>query len=182
MARSFSRLASALSFGGLVLLAASPHDREWPYYGNDQGGSRYSPLTEVNKKNVGELKLAWQWKTGERPLPEFGTTPGMFEGTPIMIAGVLYLSTPYNRVAALDSSSGRELWTYDPKAYRDGQVPNGTGFVHRGIAAWRDSTTHKLRLLLNSRYRLIELDAETGTPVQEFGDNGVVNLLQGLSW
>jgi len=54
--------------------------------------------------------------------------------------------------------------------------------VHRGIAAWRDGATHKLRLLLNSRYRLIELDAESGTPVKEFGDNGVVNLLQGLSW
>ena len=74
------------------------------------------------------------------------------------------------------------MWSYDPKAYADGQVPNGTGFVHRGVGAWRDAKSGKLRILMNSRYRLIQLDAETGKPVSEFGDNGVVNLVEGLRW
>jgi quinoprotein glucose dehydrogenase len=106
----------------------------------------------------------------------------MFETTPLMIDGVLYLSTPYNRVIALDPTSGREIWSYDPKAYEAGQVPNGTGFVHRGVAAWRDSRTHALRILMNSRSRLIELDAGSGLPVATFGDHGSINLLDGLQW
>jgi quinoprotein glucose dehydrogenase len=126
------------AFAFCVLISARPmagaHDQEWPYYGADQGGSKYSPLAQINKANVHNLNLAWQWKTGEQRLAEYGTSPGIFEVTPIMTGGVLYLSTPYNRVVALDPASGRELWSYDPKAYEDGQVPNGTGFVHRGVA------------------------------------------------
>ncbi len=99
-----------------------------------------------------------------------------------MIGGVLYLSTPYNRVVALDAATGRELWSYDPKAYADGQPPNGTGFVHRGVAAWRDARRGKLRIFMNSRDRLIALDAETGKPAADFGDNGIVNLVAGLRW
>jgi quinoprotein glucose dehydrogenase len=162
--------------------AAERLNQEWPAYGNDNGGSRYSPLSQVNKGNVQHLKLAWQWKSGEAPLPQFGTTPGMFEATPLMIGGVLYVSTPYSRVVALDSVSGKQLWAYDPEAYKPGQVPNGTGFVHRGVAAWTDSTGGGLRIIMNSRDHLIELDAKTGQPVAGFGDNGVVNLLVGLPW
>src|SRR5580692_2249440 len=140
-----------------ALCCAAAFAQDWPFYGGDQAGTKYSPLNQINRSNVSKLKLAWEWKTGEAPLSEFKTTPGNFEVTPIMIGGVLYLSTPYNRVVALDAASGRELWSYDPKAYVDGQPPNGTGFVHRGVAAWRDAKTGKLRILMNSRYRLIEL-------------------------
>src|SRR5215813_8812854 len=163
-------------------IAAGQSAREWPYYGGDQAGTKYAPLDQINRGNAARLKLAWEWKTGETALGEFKTRPGMFEATPLMIGGVLYLSTSYNRVVALDAETGREIWAYDPKAYADGQVPNGTGFVHRGVACWRDSKAGKTRILMNSRYRLIELDAETGTPVREFGDNGVVNLVAGLRW
>jgi quinoprotein glucose dehydrogenase len=147
-----------------------------------QDGAHYFPLDRIHRGNVAQLKQVWEWKTGEQPLAEYGTTPGAFQTTPVLVEKTLYLSTPYNRVVALDAESGRELWAYDPKAYVDGQVPNGTGFVHRGVAAWRDSKSGKLRIVMNSRYRLIELDAETGTPVQSFGDNGVVNLVAGLRW
>ena len=102
----------------------------------------------------------------EKALDEYGTRPGNFQTTPLMIDNVLYLSTPYNRVVALDAETGAELWAFDPKAYEDGQPPNGTGFVHRGVAAWRDSADgNKLRIFMNSRYRLICLDAATGAPV-----------------
>jgi quinoprotein glucose dehydrogenase len=174
---------SALIFAGAHLLyAASFASSEWPYYGGDQAGSKYSLLDQVNRSNVANLKLAWEWRTGETPLPEFGTRPGMFETTPVTIAGVLYFSTPYNRVVALEARTGQQKWVYDPKAYHDGQVPNGTGFVHRGIAVWRDPGSHALRVFINSRYRLIALDSETGEPIKAFGDNGAVNLIEGLRW
>jgi quinoprotein glucose dehydrogenase len=166
---------------GLVLAAAPDRTMvEWPYYAGDQAGSHFSPLSDINRDNVSALSVAWTWKPGETPLPQFHTQPGSFENTPLMIDNVLYVSTPYNRVVALDAESGRELWSYDPHAYEDGQPPNGTGFVHRGVAAWRDRG--KLRIFINSRARLICLDAETGKPVTSFGTGGTVNLVEGLRW
>ena len=165
-----------------MVLAIVAFAQDWPTYGGDAGESHYSALTQITRGNVGKLQLAWEWKTDEAPLPNFKTTPGVFEATPLMIDGVLYVSTPYNRVVALDPETGHEIWSYDPKAYQDGQVPNGTGFVHRGVAAWRDSKTRRLRIFMNSRSRLIALDAVAGKPWADFGDNGIVNLVAGLRW
>lgn len=153
---------------------------EWPVYGGDQAGTKYSPLSEITRDNVKQLQIAWEWKTGETAKKEFETRPGMFQNTPLMIDGVLYVSTPYNRVVALDAETGAERWTFDPETYKDGQPANGTGYVHRGLAAWRDGG--RLRLFLNTRYRLICLDAESGKPVASFGANGVVDLSKGLLW
>src|SRR4051812_19724613 len=153
---------------------------EWPYYGGDQGGMKYSPTDQISRQNVSSLQTAWTWRTGERARPDLNVGPGAFEATPIMIEDVLYLSTPFNRVVALDAASGRELWAYDPKAYEDGPVSSGQGFVHRGVAAWRDGG--KLRIFLNSRYRLICLDAKTGRPVDSFGGHGVVDVGENLLW
>ena len=182
--RSLTRATSLLLLAAAfpALAAHAVPDQEWPFYGGDAGGQKYSSLADINRDNVKQLSLAWQWQTGEAPLPEYATSPGVFEATPLMIGGILYLSTPYNRVIALDPKFGREVWSYDPRAYVAGQVPNGTGFVHRGVAAWRDPRTHALRILMNSRDRLIELDARSGTPVPQFGDRGQVNLLDGLQW
>jgi quinoprotein glucose dehydrogenase len=156
---------------------------DWPFYGGDPGGTKYSALTDINASNVAKLNLAWEWKAGEKALEAFGTRPGNFQTTPIMIGNVLYFSTPYNRVVAVNADTGAELWAYDPKAYEDGQPPNGTGFVHRGVAAWRDSAANNaLRIFINSRYRLICLDAATGRPVSSFGDNGAIDLSKGLVW
>jgi quinoprotein glucose dehydrogenase len=166
---------------GLALaapLARQAPAGDWPAYAADQAASHYSPLALITRANVGGLAPIWEWKPNEDAMPAFGTRPGNFQNTPLMIDGVLYVSTPYNRVAALDAETGRELWTFDPKAYEDGQPPNGTGFVHRGVAAWRDGT--RLRIFLNSRWRLIALDAKTGEPVSTFGTKGVVDLTEGL--
>jgi quinoprotein glucose dehydrogenase len=100
-----------------------------------------------------------------------------------MIDNVLYFSTPYNRVVALNADTGAERWSFDPKAYEDGQPPNGSGFVHRGVAAWRDHAAgDALRIFINSRYRLICLDAATGRVVDAFGSRGIVDLSAGLVW
>jgi len=170
------RLAFVLCFGAARLAGA----QDWPQYGGDTEGTKYSPLDQIHRGNVRELAVAWEWKTGEAELKEFGTRPGTFQVTPLEIDNVLYLSTPYNRVVALDAETGALLWAYDPGAYRDGQPPNGTGFVHRGVAAWRDGD--HLRIFLNSRYRLICLDARTGKPVDSFGEEGEVDLTRGLVW
>jgi len=153
---------------------------EWPVYAGDAAATHYSPLGDISRENVDRLGSVWEWSVGESNLAEFGTRPGNFQNTPLMIDGVLYVSTPYNRVVALDPETGRELWSFDPRAYEDGQPPNGTGFVHRGVAAWRDG--ERLRIFLASRYRLICLDAHTGEPVSSFGRQGTVDLTEGLRW
>jgi quinoprotein glucose dehydrogenase len=178
--RKFMLILAAVAVAGST--AGSQGARqEWPVYGADAGASRYSPLTDINRRNVGSLQVAWTWKPGEKALAEFGTQPGTFQNTPLMIEDVLYVSTPYNRVVALDARTGKEMWRYDPEPFKDGQPPNGTGFVHRGVAAWRNESG-QLRIFLNSRYRLICLDAKSGALVTSFGNKGIVDLIEGLSW
>ena len=173
---------------GCVIAIGGTHAQQWQHYAADQAASHYSPLDQITAANVSRLAIAWEWKPNEKILPQFGTRPGAFQNTPLMIDNVLYLSTPYNQVAALDATTGKELWRYDPKAYEDGQPPNGQGFAHRGVAAWKDPSTSlgagggQLRIILNSRYRLIQLDAKTGEVVTSFGNNGVVDLSEGLIW
>ena len=172
-------LACALA---AVAAAGKSPEQDWPFYGGDQAGTKYSPLADITRATVARLAPAWEWSPREKALPEFGTRPGAFEATPLMIDNVLYVSTPYNRVVALNAETGAELWAYDPKSYEDGQPPNGTGFVHRGVAAWRDAKTGRLRIFINSRYRLISLDARTGRPVADFGENGALDISRGLVW
>ena len=107
--------------------------------GGDPGNSKYSQLTDINVDNVQRLRIAWQWQHGEGPRGDYNTVPGNFETTPLMVDGVLYVTTPYNNVAALDATTGRELWRFDGEAYKLGQIP-GTGFKHRGAAVWRDGS------------------------------------------
>lgn len=177
---------AAIGLGLLVAGAWTPMSGqrapsgEWPHYAADTAATHYSPLDQITRANVAGLAPVWEWKTGETALPEFGTRPGAFQNTPLMIDGALFVSTPYNQVVALDAESGRERWRYDPKAYVDGQPASGQGFVHRGVAAWRDG--NKLRIFMNSRDRLICLDATTGRPVEAFGTKGVVQLGDGLVW
>lgn len=153
--------------------------REWLYYGGDQGGTKHSSLPDINAGNVGQLQPVWQWKHWETPLEQYKTVPGFFESTPLMIDGVLYVTTPYNSLAALNAETGKELWRFDGEAYRLGQVLSGSGWKLRGTAFWRDNG--RLRLFLNSRHRLFQIDAQTGKPVQTFGTGGWISLTDGLS-
>src|SRR6188508_284967 len=162
------------------LAASTVGAQQWPQPAADQGASHYSPLDQLTPANVNQLRVAWEWQPNETELPQFGTRPGAFQASPIVVDNVMYVSTMYYGVAALDPATGKELWRYDSKAYEDGQPPNGTGYVHRGIVAWKDGD--RLRIFLNARYRLIQLDAKTGTPVSTFGTNGIVDLSEGLVW
>src|SRR5215468_10230702 len=160
---------------GVFVVSQSSRQVQWLYYGGDQGGTKSSTLADINASNVQRLRIIWQWKHWETPLKEFGTTPGFFEATPLMIDGVLYVTTPYNSVAALDAETGRELWRFDGEAYKLGQVLSASGWKLRGTAFWRDNG--RLYIFLNSRNRLFALDARTGEPVHAFGANGEVSLV-----
>lgn len=180
------RLLAALAIAGSLSACREPGGSgmvEWPAYGGDPGGMKYSPLTDIHRNNVNRLTLAWTWETGEQPIPESDSTkaarPGLFQATPIMVNDTLYLSTPFNRVVALDPATGVKHWEFDPGAYRAGQPSNGTGFVHRGVATWSDGTER--RIFINSRWRLVALDAATGKPVASFGAGGEVDLTSDLS-
>ena len=173
--------------GGSAALAGNLDAGDWPHYAGDAGAMGYSPLTEIDRGNVSGLEVAWTWNTDEEPLagprlpvPGASVRPGAFEVTPVVVNDTMYLSTPYNRVVALDASSGREIWAYDPETIEWGQPPNGTGFVHRGIAMW--SGTEGRRIFLNSRWRLIALDAATGETIEDFGHGGEIDLTEHLQW
>ena len=167
-----------VAVGLLSVVRAQSPQVEWTHYANDAGGSRYSPLTDVDAAKLSRLQVAWQWKHWETPLKEYATTPGQFESTPLMIDGTLYVTTPYNSLAALDAETGKEKWRFDGHAYELGQLLSGSGWKLRGTAVWRDRG--QTRIFLNSRHRLVQLDAATGKPVAAFGNNGAVSLTDGL--
>ncbi|HYE75047.1 MAG TPA: PQQ-binding-like beta-propeller repeat protein, partial [Blastocatellia bacterium] len=93
--------------------AAVDVTNDWPAYGRDGGGSRFSPLKQINRNNVGQLKVAWTYRTGADAVKAVAVKNAAFEATPILVDGLLYLSTPYNRVIALDPVTGVERWTFD---------------------------------------------------------------------
>ena len=153
---------------------------EWLYYGGDQSGSKYSPLTDIGPQNVQQLRVVWEWKHWETALAAYDTVPGFNETTPLMIDGVLYATTPYNSIAAVDAETGQERWRFDGHAYELGQLLSASGWKLRGTAFWRDSRSGRLRLFLNSRHRLFSLDPQTGKPDPSFGNGGAVLLTEGL--
>jgi quinoprotein glucose dehydrogenase len=153
---------------------------EWRAYGGDATGSRYSIADQINRDTIRQLDIAWEWNPAEKALPEFhNALPGNFANTPLMIDNVLYVSTSYNTVAALDAETGREIWRYDPQAYQEIQ-PQATGWTHRGLTAWWDGPN--LRIFLATKHHLVNLDAKTGKPVPSFGEKGSVDLAKNVRW
>ncbi len=152
----------------------------WPHYGNDPGGMRYSPLTQITKANVRNLAVAWTYRTGDVPRKE---QLAAFEATPILVDRTLYLSTPFNRVIALDAETGAERWTYDPKIDLSVRYSD---FTSRGVAAWEDPQRRPadpcaVRILhATNDARLLALDAATGVPCADFGTAGQVDLSRGV--
>ena len=155
-------------------------DTEWPNYGNDPGGTRYSPLTQINRDNVSKLKIAWTFHTGDISDGSHDRRRSGFEATPIFVDGTLYFSTGFNRVIALDPETGKQRWAYDPKV--DLTLEYGDGLVNRGVSTWLDSKSpltvpcHRRIYEATLDARLIALDAATGRPCIDFGDYGQVNL------
>ena len=166
----------------MAVLAAQAQDKpgqvEWRYYGGDQGGMKYSPLADINLSNVNACRRRGNGSTGKRRWSSTAPCRATSRATPLMIDGVLYVTTPYNSIAALDAETGKELWRFDGEAYKLGQVLSASGYKLRGTAFWRDGNS--LRMFLNSRDRLFMLDAKTGKPVPSFGNQGQMSLTDGL--
>ncbi len=155
---------------------------EWSSYGGDPGGSRFSPLTQINRTNVQHLKIAWIYRTAD--VSDGTTHPRRsgFEATPIMVDGTQYFSTAFNRVIALDPETGAERWSYDPGI--DLNRGYSEGLINRGVSTWADSRPGSLyarRIFIATiDARLICLDAAVGKPCADFGAGGQINLRQGI--
>ncbi|MBZ5622906.1 MAG: pyrroloquinoline quinone-dependent dehydrogenase [Acidobacteriia bacterium] len=164
----------ALAIASLPFAGAS--DDEWPAYGRDPGGQRFSPLAAINRQNVATLKPDWTFRTGDAYQPKRGR-PTAFEATPLYLDGVLYLGTPLGRIIALDPVTGKERWSYDGKTEKD----KGYGdFANRGVSTWKSAAGERRIFIATIDARLIAVDAATGKPCSGFGDNGIVNLRNGL--
>jgi quinoprotein glucose dehydrogenase len=155
-------------------------ESDWPAYGNDPGGMRHSALAQINRENVAKLKVAWVFHTGDISDGKDGRKRSGFETTPILVDGKLFLTTPFNRVIALDPTTGKAIWSYDPKI--DQSLDYGDGLINRGVATWLDPSVTpgkpcKRRIFeATLDARLISLDAMTGNPCKDFGASGQVDL------
>ena len=174
-------IAVALFFA----LSLSAADDGWPAYGHDPGGTRYSRLKQITPGNVARLQVAWTYHTGAlQPETELNQKAA-FEATPILVDGVLYLSTPFNQVIALDPGTGAEKWKFDPLVVRTHGYSEVTS---RGVSAWTDSHSAPaaachLRIFEGTiDARLIAVDGRTGKPCADFGDAGQVDLKQGIDY
>ncbi len=151
--------------------------QEWPYYGGDSGGTKYSPLKQINRSNVGRLKVAWTYHTGDISDGKKWPVKSAFEATPLVTDGVLYFTTPFCRLIALDAETGREIWKFDPGL--DKEQPYNL-FINRGAALWTDGKDKRLFFgTLDGRF--FAIDARTGRPVETFGGKGWIDLRKGVA-
>jgi quinoprotein glucose dehydrogenase len=172
-------------FPGAILLLAclAVSAQEWQYYGQDSGGARFSGLTQINADNVDELELAWSHRYGDlSKYPEHTYLAG-YHVTPILLpeeAGrSLIACTPFHKMFALDPATGEERWSFDSEITFG---PFKTRLKCLGVAYWEDSelaneSACKYRVYMGtSDRRIISLDARTGSPCKDFGENGQVDV------
>ena len=145
----------------------------WGTYGGDKQSRRYSRLDQINRSNVDQLEVAWTHHTGDLQEDRRST----MEGNPIIVDGVLYITTPTLKAIALDAATGERIWTFDP--FEGDLEAEG---VNRGVAYWESEDGTDKRILYTAGWtpRLYALDAETGQPIEEFGDDGVVDFGEGI--
>ncbi|HJP50767.1 MAG TPA: pyrroloquinoline quinone-dependent dehydrogenase [Pseudomonadales bacterium] len=167
--------------------------KDWPAYGGAPGGGHYSTATQINKKNVSDLELAWTHRSGdfiagtqniENEITEksMRSRPTSFMNTPIMVQDTLYYCTPFNRVFALDPGTGEERWSFDPKVDMGKELLSNC----RAVSSWLDpeqtGAACQHRILLGTLdARIIALDGATGKPCEDFGNKGQVDLAEGLT-
>lgn len=173
-------LALGLSLGLNFTVAGA---EGWAYYGGDEGGSRYSPLQQINRENVGKLELAWQYRTGAvaanpslKSMIDFQATPTLL---PAAAGAHLVICDPFGKVIALDPASGKERWSMDPQIDK---TPYAGRFKCKGVAYWADSAApagtacaHRL-FLATADKRLIAMDARDGKLCAGFGVQGQVDV------
>ena len=180
MTRSSRSRFGLFAFGVVFHLNLAAQSPDWPAYGRDRGGERFSPLKAIDRKNVARLAVAWEYSTGEATIPIQQSVS--LEATPLVLGGVMYLSTPLGRVVALDPESGKERWVTDlevkPVSFGD--------FTTRGVSLWTDArlgrgTRCATRVIVATvDARLHALDAVDGRGCPDFANGGSVDLRRGL--
>lgn len=154
----------ALALLVVALPLAAQRSADWPLYGGTTDNTRYSTLSQITPANVHKLRVAWTYDTQD-------AFPGSeMQSNAIVVAGVLYATTPKLRVIALDAATGKEKWVFDPNAVD----PRGGRYRHRGVTVFRD------RVFVTHRNNLWALDRESGRPIESFGRGGRVDLREGL--
>ena len=188
MSRTITRYIPALFVIGLLWLtlavsaqngksssAPSTKNGEWPHYTADLAGTRYSPLDQINGENFNKLEVAWRFKTDN-----LGTRPEFkLEGTPLMVKGMIYATAGTRRsIVALRAESGELVWVH---AEFEGQraVNAPRQLSGRGLSYWTDGREERI-IYVTTGYRLIALDAKTGTRIPSFGKDGMVDLKVGV--
>ena len=176
-------LRSLLLLLALAVPAAWAADAHWTSYGGDPGGMHYSSLDQINRSNVAKLVPAWEYSTGELDRHPDRKAFASFHVTPLLLPAAagesLVFCTPFNRLVALDPATGSERWVYDAKPELG---PVGTRYNCRGIAYWHDTTASEGGACAHRLYmgtgdlRLVSVDARSGRPCADFGDQGVVDV------
>jgi len=165
----------------IIAVPAAARAQEWPVYGGDAGGMRYSAAAQITRENVGRLAVAWTYHTGEaarRGAAAFARSA--FELTPILVDGKLLICSPFDRVAALDPATGQELWVFDPALSLALKPAND--FKCRGVAVWHDPNATATAPCAASVFlatvdaRLIALELANGPRCAGFGSAGTVSL------
>ena len=165
--------------------SCSLHGDDWRSYGADAASSKYVPFNQIGRSNVRQLQNAWTWLSPDNDTvlenqrqQNFRATPGAFKVTPIAINGILYTSTSFGRVVAIDGATGLEIWKFDTRSWEAGR-PANLGYNHRGVSYWSDGSSARIFMPSNDSW-LWSLDAATGLPDSEFGDQGRIDLTLGL--
>ncbi len=158
-----------------TVAACGPGSRDlhhdWPVYKADAASTSYSPLDQINRSNVKQLQVAWTFQSGDEELYTI-------ECNPIVVNGVLYLTSPMVRVFALDAGTGHTLWRFDPYSHGvAGELPRWK-HVNRGLVYWTDGA--ESRIFFTFDYHLYALNARNGSLIQSFGRQGMIDLRGGL--
>jgi quinoprotein glucose dehydrogenase len=151
--------------------ASVPPEREWRVHGGDPGHTQHSPLAAITPANVSRLRVAWTYHSGDAR----ADGRSQIQCNPIVVDGVIYATTAGLRTVALDATTGRELWRFDPWSAGAEASPLG---VNRGVVYWRDGDDQ--RILVSAGQHLFALDARSGAPIRSFGSDGRLDLREGL--
>ena len=153
-----------------------PKDSEWPTYTADLAGSKYRPLDQIDASNFNKLEIVWRFKTDN-----LGTRPEYkLEGTPLMVNGVIYATGGTRRaVVALEAKTGELIWMHSVREGLRAAI-SPRQLSGRGLAFWSDGKGDDRVIYVTTGYRLMELNARSGQPIQSFGKEGTIDLKVGM--
>lgn len=143
---------------------------DWSHYGGPEDGSRYSSLAQIHRGNVNQLEVAWVYSSGD------ATERSQIQCQPIVKNGLLYATSPGMKVFALDASTGKERWKFDPFEVLGGE--NSWAGTNRGLSYWEKGEDK--RILFGAGNWLMAVDASTGKPIRDFGEHGKIDLRENL--